>query len=264
MVSSLRVALSHGLTGAPLLRRQAAQWDQSFRTPVGAVCRIGVVGLFAGSGVTTVAASLASVLAARRRQPVLAVDLVGNPHGLAARWRVAVTAPNLTRRTAASSSEAEIGLARGPQGQRVLFPAPNGSADRARWGIEVAPIARFYDAVVTDFGVRNPSVDLASAAALCDVVCLVMAGDRAAAEIGVSVAAGIAQLPEKPRVILTLVDHQRRTSLVPQVVAAHSCVEVIAIPYDVGLPQGNATRAASRAAILSLAASVIQPQVVAS
>lgn len=260
MASTVRVALSHGLTGAPTLRRQVAQWDRSFRAPLGAVSRIGVVELFAGSGATTIAANLTAVFASRRSQPVLAVDMVGDPGGLAARWRVDVTAPSQTRRKAASSADAEAGLVRGPQGQRVLCPPPNAAGDRARWGTEVAPIARFYDVVVTDFGVRNPMTDLAPAAALCDVVCLVVAGDRVSAEIGASVAAAIAEIPEKPRVILTLVDLGRRIGQVPQVVAGHAAVEVAAIPYDLGLPRGHATRGVARAAILSLAARIIQPQ----
>lgn len=247
-------ALFTGVTG---LRARLEEWDAGIRGPVGAVRRIGFLQLEAGVGATTLARETSHVVASRRSGAVLTVDATATGD-LARQLRVGVTQPDETRAFARTSSDALAGIAAAPDGRPVLHPAKGAVDGIGAWLDEVAPIARFFDATVTDFGPRHPAVDMASAAALCDVVCLVSPADRGPAELSRSLAAAVGALPEHPRVVLALVDLARTARRAPQAVAGHSPHPVVRVPFDAGLAGGEGARSLTgRLALLELSAALM-------
>jgi hypothetical protein len=73
----------------------------------------------------------------------------------------------------------------------------------ARWWEAVAPAGRFFDFVVTDWGVRDPAT-IGSVVSASTVVCVVTAPDRASVQAGVDLAHAV----DDPavRVLLAVVD----------------------------------------------------------
>lgn len=248
--------LPSAVFGSGVARRTAlTEWDASIRGILPTARRIGFVSLAPRVGTTTLARQVLGAVAARRGQPVLAVDVAGGQDDLGRRLGVEVTPPDDTRAGARSSADALSGLPSG-SGWHALRPAtPDGPA--AAWLAEAAPIARFFDVSITDFGVRHPGVDLAACAALTDVVCLVSDARRTPAELARAVAPAVAALPEHPRPVLALVDHGRAGGAVARALAGDAW-PVIGIPFDGGLRTGGPPRRHStRAAILRLAAALV-------
>jgi hypothetical protein len=227
-------------------------WDAAIRGSRATTRRIGFVSLSAGSGATTLALEAMRLLSARRAEPVLAVDVTGDPQGLGARLGAGITPPSDVRGTARTSAEAITGLVPAAGGF-VLRPEVDEGPVGA-WLAEAAPIARFFEVAITDFGARHPLVDLASSAALCDVLCLVSDAGRSAAEYSRALAPAIAALPEAPRPVLALVDHARRGDAVARILDADAA-PTIHIPFDRGLRAGrSAASLPARRALLHLAA----------
>lgn len=239
------------------LRARLESWDAAIRGPVGSVRRIGFVQLDPGVGATTLARETVRLAAERRAEPLLVVDVT--PTGaLAARLGASVTAPSELRAYARTSADATAGLDIGADGERVLRPARSTTDATGAWLDEASPISRFFDVAITDFGPRHPAVDMAAAAALCDVVCLVSLADRGPAELSRSLAGAIAELPESPRVVLALNDLGGTAGRAPEAVAAHAPDTVVRIPRDAGLGSGGPARSLrARIALLELAAALI-------
>jgi len=232
-------------------------WDAAIRGGLSTTRRVGVLSLSPGAGTSTLAHQLTRLVAARRSDPVLAVDVSVGETGLAARLGAAPVGPDETRAGARTSAEALSGLDT-VDGVVALRPRDGDDAVGA-WLGEAAPITRFFDVAITDFGARHPVVDLAPCAALCDVVCLVSDARRSPAEHARSVIAAIASLPEAPAVVLALIDHAREGDAVARAVASASTAPVIAIPFDAGLRAGgNARRSLTHRAVMRLAASLIR------
>ena len=155
---------------------------------------------------------------------------------------------------ARTTADALTGLAAG-DGWFALRP---GLADGAvsAWLAEAAPITRFFEVSITDFGARHPLADLAVCAALCDVMCLVSDARRSPAELARAVAPAIAALPEAPAPVLALVDHSRAGGAVARTMAADPW-PVVGIPFDRGLHGGARAAGPARSALLQLAATVL-------
>lgn len=253
--------LPAALFGSAAARYTAlTEWDARLRATLPVPPRIGFLSVIAGAGTTTLAEQVLRVIAARRADPVLVVDAASNG-ALASRLDVAPTAANPARVRARSAADAVDGLTRG-EGWVALRP-PGTDRPVAAWLSEAAPITRFFDMTITDYGARSPRVDLADVAALCDVVCLVSDAGRAAAEVARGVAPAIEALPEAPRVVVALVDAEGHGPGVARAVAADPR-PVVAIPRDRGMAARSRPRsAAGREAVLRLAAALVSPREVA-
>ena len=239
------------------LRARLEGWDAGIRGPVGSVRRIGFLQLEPGVGATTLARETLRIVAERRTDPPLTVDVTADG-ALAAHLGADVTPPSDRRAYARTSADATAGLSRGPDGAFVLRPSGTQTDATGAWLDEAAPISRFFDIAITDFGPRHPTVDMAAAAALCDVVCLVSSAERGAAELSRSLAGAVTGLPERPRVVLALSDLSGTARRAPEAVAAHSLDPVVRIPRDPGLAAGAAARSLrARIALLELTAALV-------
>jgi MinD-like ATPase involved in chromosome partitioning or flagellar assembly len=237
-------------------RVRLTEWDAAIRGGLSTTRRVGVMSLTPGAGASTVAHQLTRAIAGRRSEPVLAVDVSTGATGLAARLGAAPVPPDETRAAARTTAEALSGLSE-QDGVVTLRPRHTDDAVGA-WLGEAAPIARFFDVAVTDFGPRHPLVDLAGCAALCDVVCLVSDARRAAAEHARSVVGAVRGLPESPSLVLALVDHGREGDGVARAFATGADHTVVPIPFDAGLAAGGrARRSATHLAVVRLAAAVV-------
>ncbi|WP_422935433.1 hypothetical protein [Sinomonas sp. P47F7] len=176
--------------------RELADADAAIRRGVPTCRRVNFVGLHGGVGVSTTAASVATILARRRPRRVLAVD------GGASRAVTILTGADAVpeppeepaqprRRTlperriaAATSWEATGRLPASPAGLRVVTPEPTGArqASPAEWRAAVEPITRFFDVAVGDWGRRAASVDLSAAVDDAHALALVARADRFALE----------------------------------------------------------------------------------
>lgn len=186
--------LPAALFGSAVARHAAlTRWDAALRQSVSGSRRIGFVSVEPGAGATTLAEQVLRAVTARRSDSVLAVDVSAGGAGLASRLGVSPVPIDEGRVRARSTAEAVRGLAAG-NGWVALRPNVVESAV-AGWLDEAAPITRFFDVTLTDFGARSPRVDLAAAAALCDVVCLVSDSTRGSAELARGMAPAIEALP---------------------------------------------------------------------
>lgn len=247
--------LPRALFGSAVSRHQNyTGWDAAIRSPLATSRRIGFVSLDAGAGSTTLAQQTLRIVAERRDRPPLAIDVSGAPHGLGDRLGIPFTEQNDTRSGARTSADAVVGLdaRNGWFGLR-----PSGTDPVAAWLAEAAPVTRFFDIAISDFGVRHPLVDLAGCAALCDVLCIVSDSRRAAAEVARAVAPAVADLPERTLPVIALVDHSHTGPSVARLMVDDRA-PVLAIPHDPGLRDGMHPRTlAARAALLALAATLV-------
>jgi MinD-like ATPase involved in chromosome partitioning or flagellar assembly len=240
--------------------------DRVLRTPLPLSRRIAVTAVAGGSGTSAVAASVAGLLGRRRRGSVLAVDASGGSRGLG--WQLGVTdAADRTpdqgaatdrlqaevdaerRRHARSAAQARAGLPTTGSGLPVLALRPGPAsgtpvdgpcaAGPRTWAAEAGPIARFFDVVVTDWGVRPPGADLVEVAAGSHVLALVTRADRWAASTAAAVLPALRDQPDAPRLVLVLVDVCRTPDRVARRLAADLALPVCWVPYD-------AARAADR------------------
>lgn len=236
-------------------QRALSEWDASIRGILPTARRIGFVSLARGAGATTLAEQVLRIVAARRPEPALAIDAAGGADDLGARLGLTATAPSDSRAGARTTADATVGLAEG-DGWFGLRP-PLGDSAVGTWLTEAAPIARFFDVSITDFGARHPLVDLAACAAVCDVVCIVADAGRSSAELARAAAPAIGALPERPTPVVALVDHSGRGGAVARAMASDAW-PVVHVPHDRGLarrsrPSGRATREA----LLRLSATLV-------
>lgn len=193
--------------------------DARLRTPMALSRRVSFLAVTGGSGTSATAASVASLLAARRTGMVLAVDAGGGPSGLG--WQLEVEsgagkpmsdpAATARRQTARSAADARSGLSDTPTGLHLLDLAEPGTAAASvtEWRRSVSPIARFFDLVVTEWGVRHWQGDLTEVAATSHLVAVVARAERHAATAAASVVPLLQDVSPAPRVVLVLVDVAR-------------------------------------------------------
>jgi MinD-like ATPase involved in chromosome partitioning or flagellar assembly len=106
------------------------------------------------------------------------------------------------------------------------------AASAGTWFEQVTPIARFYDLVITDWGIRHKQVDLRQVARASHVVCLVARADRCPAEEAAALVPALSEVEDQPRVVLVLVDVGRTAGRTPQLLQDQLEVPVRTIPYD--------------------------------
>ncbi|MCE6996884.1 chromosome partitioning protein [Saccharothrix sp. S26] len=143
--------------------RELADLARRAAMPLPTSRRVAVVSVHGGAGRTATAALLASIYAARRRQPVLAAD--AEPFGGALSWRLGLTAPPplasiapalLTARSGTLEDIAHL-LPRLPNGLWVL---PGGAPGTPRLCREVTTaLSRLFAVIVTDCpgGLSSPN-----------------------------------------------------------------------------------------------------------
>jgi MinD-like ATPase involved in chromosome partitioning or flagellar assembly len=212
--------------------------DALLRSPLALSRRIGFVQLRGGSGASSTAGYVASMLAHRRTGMVLGVNASAGEANML--WQaglmrsVAGGARSEHRRShPASAADARAGLPVSGTGLLGLDLARDHlAASAGTWFEQVTPIARFYDLVITDWGVRHRQVDLRQVARASHVVCLVARADRYPAEEAAALVAALAEVEDQPSVVLVLVDVGRTAERTPQLLAGQLPVPVSSIPYD--------------------------------
>jgi MinD-like ATPase involved in chromosome partitioning or flagellar assembly len=212
--------------------------DALLRSPLALSRRIGFVQLRGGSGASSTAGYVASMLAHRRTGMVLGVNASAGEANML--WQaglmrsVAGGARSEHRRShPASAADARAGLPVSGTGLLGLDLARDHlAASAGTWFEQVTPIARFYDLVITDWGVRHRQVDLRQVARASHVVCLVARADRYPAEEAAALVAALAEVEDQPSVVLVLVDVGRTAERTPQLLGRQLPVPVSSIPYD--------------------------------
>jgi MinD-like ATPase involved in chromosome partitioning or flagellar assembly len=212
--------------------------DALLRSPLALSRRIGFVQLRGGSGASSTAGYVASMLAHRRTGMVLGVNASAGEANIL--WQAGLTrsvaggARSEHRRShPASAADARAGLPVSGTGLLGLDLARDHlAASAGTWFEQVTPIARFYDLVITDWGVRHRQVDLRQVARASHVVCLVARADRYPAEEAAALVAALAEVEDQPSVVLVLVDVGRTAERTPQLLGRQLPVPVSSIPYD--------------------------------
>jgi MinD-like ATPase involved in chromosome partitioning or flagellar assembly len=212
--------------------------DTLLRSPLALSRRIGFVQLRGGSGASSTAGYVASMLARRRAGMVLAVNASAGETNLL--WQAGLTrsagreSSNVHRRAhPASAADARAGLPMTGTGLIGLDLARDHLATSAgTWFEQVTPIARFYDLVITDWGVRHRQVDLRQVARASHLVCLVTRADRYPAEEAAALIPALLEVEDQPQVVLALVDVGRTAERTPQLLRSQLQVPVLTIPYD--------------------------------
>jgi hypothetical protein len=248
--------------------RNLTEWDTAIRAPITTSRRISFVQLHGGVGASTTAHYVTGLLAVRRRGLVLGVDAAGRGGGLG---ELVGRGDDAARRDSRSppktAAEATSGLHRGVSGMHLLTveAAQSGAVPTtAAWVSSVAPVARFFDTVCTDWGERGVRADLADVAALSHTICLVARSDRQHAEEAVSVVAAIEASVESPDVVVALVDVGDSAGLGPVTVMRSSAATVVSVPYDRGWASAVAGQPvelamSTRLAYTQLSALLIEP-----
>jgi MinD-like ATPase involved in chromosome partitioning or flagellar assembly len=244
--------------------------DAAVRAPVTTSRRLALVSLHGGTGTSTTAAAVAATTAHRRAGRVLAVDVAAGPAGLAARLGVPTDArrplPSRVRSTARSSWEATEGLPVVADDLVVLGLGhgrdPDVAADSRDWAAEVAPIARFFEVVVADWGRRDPAVDLGAVCADAHAVAVVCRSDRASVEEAASYVDALRSSGRRPAVVVASVDVDRVGPAAADLVARRDGTAIVSVPFDsakarADRPSGRELTASSRSAHAALAAALM-------
>lgn len=234
--------------------RALLDWDAGVRTPLPLCRRIGFVQLAAGSGTSTVAAAVATALAGRRRGMVLAVDASPSPYGLLPRLGLPPgPAPaGEIRAAATTAAEARAGLGRAAGGCHALDLRPGGD-----WPVAVGPIARFYDIVLTDWGLRHPGRpgDLDPVLTSSHAVCLVVRAEPGAVAAAAALLPALTGRPGTPPVLVALVAVDPGTR--PGRLTRALPVPVVPVGHDPGVTAGRPRRP-YRTSCLRLAADLLR------
>lgn len=222
--------------------------DALLRSPLALSRRIGFVQLRGGSGASSTAGYVASMLARRRTGMVLGVNASAGETNML--WQAGLTrsAGNAVsdqerRRHPAIAADARAGLPVTGTGLIALDLARDHlAASAGTWFEQVTPIARFYDLVITDWGVRHRQVDLRQVARASHVVCLVARADRYPAEEAAALLPALGEAEDQPQVVLALVDLGRTAERTPQLLRSQLRVPVLNIPYDARRAQARPVR----------------------
>ncbi|NMR21607.1 hypothetical protein [Cellulomonas fimi] len=253
--TALRIAVG----GSTSLARDLAAADDGLRLPVSTSRRIAVVQVDGGAGATTLVVRVGTALARRRRGAgVLAVDAARGPAALASAARVDSPLSLAQSRSRTSgvvtAAQARAAVPRSAAGLAVLgagtaehegWPAPFEA-----WRSAVDPVARFFDVVVTDWGVRGDDAELAQVAEAHHVVVVVSRTDRGNAERALHLA-GRAVALGAARVAMVLTDvggtGGATDELLRRQLADRADVPVLTVPHEPlapGRPLAVATRRA--------------------
>jgi MinD-like ATPase involved in chromosome partitioning or flagellar assembly len=212
--------------------------DALLRSPLALSRRIGFVQLRGGSGASSTAGYVASMLARRRTGMVLGVNASGGEANMLwyaglTRLPATGTADHQRRKHPSTAADARAGLPMSGVGLIALdLGRDHLGASAGTWFEHVTPIARFYDLVITDWGVRHRQVDLRQVARASHVVCLVARADRNPAEEAAALIPALAEMEDQPRVVLALVDVGRTAERTPQLLRSQLPVPVVSVPYD--------------------------------
>ncbi len=212
--------------------------DALLRSPLALSRRIGFVQLHGGSGASATAGYLASMLAHRRTGMVLGVNASAGEANML--WHAGLTRSTGAggddqerRRHPSTAADARAGLPATGSGLIALDLARDHlAASAGTWFEQVTPIARFYDLVITDWGVRHQQVDLRQVARASHVVCLVARADRYPAEEAAALLPALSGVEDRPGVVLALVDVGRTAEGTPQLLRDQLQVPVLSIPYE--------------------------------
>ncbi len=251
--STAALALSGVFGSSSALTQELVESDTVLRAPLALSRRIGFVQLRGGSGASSTAAYVASLLAHRRSGMVLGVNVSAGERQLLSQTGLNGTARPRDaerRERARTAKDARAGLPLTASGLYGLDLTRDGvAAPAGDWFQAVTPIARFYDVVCTDWGVRQPQLDLRQVAAASHVVCLVARADRHAAEEAAAVAPALADTENRPRVVLALVDVGHTGTRTARLLAAQLEVPVLSLPYEAqqsGVPPVTSRRLPAR------------------
>lgn len=258
-------ALSHALRAArPGEASRLAALDDAIRAPLPLSTAVGIVGSGPDAPTALVGGLLAGVLAARRPHRVLAVAAQSAQSVQPARPGIAgyagltddaqpVDKDVLQRATARTGAEATAGLARTPGRSWALDLAD----EPARWWDAVAPIARFFDFVLTDWGTGEGSTgaDWDDARATSAVLLVVCAANRAALQAGVDLREALRSPTTSP----LLVVHDTGNDTQPGLREATPANDGLWLPADRGLDalDRRRLRYGTTRAVLELAAAVV-------
>jgi MinD-like ATPase involved in chromosome partitioning or flagellar assembly len=230
--------ISSLLGSASAITHELTISDGLLRTPLALSRRIGFVQLRGGSGASATAGYVASMLAHRRAGMVLAVNASAGRANML--WQAGLTRSGLPgtsdqhrRAHPSSAADARAGLPVTGTGLIGLDLARDHlAASAGTWFEQVSPIARFYDLVITDWGVRHRQVDLRQVARASHVVCLVARSDRYPAEEAAALLPALSEVEDQPRVVLALVEVGRTAGRTPQLLRSQLSAPVLPIPYD--------------------------------
>ena len=232
------VIISGLLGGVSAVTHELRTSDALLRSPLALSRRIGFVQLRGGSGASATAGYVASMLARRRAGMVLAVNASAGEANLL--WHAGLTrsvgnsaSADHRRMHPSTAADARAGLPIVGTGLIALDLARDHlGVSAGTWFEQVTPIARFYDLVITDWGVRHRQVDLRQVARASHVVCLVARADRCPAEEAAAHVPALSEVEDHPQVVLALVDMGRTAGRTPQLLRDQLQVPVLTIPYD--------------------------------
>jgi hypothetical protein len=239
MIGGTASVIISGLLGsASAITHELTTSDVLLRSPLALSRRIGFVQLRGGSGASSIAGYIASMLARRRTGMVLAVNASAGQANML--WQAGMTRSGLPgtndghrRSHPRSAADARAGLPVTGTGLLALDLARDHlAASAGTWFEQVSPIARFYDLVITDWGVRDPRVDLRQVARASHVVCLVARADRYQAEEAAALLPALSEVEDQPRVVLALVDVGQTAGRTPQLLRRQLVAPVLPIPYE--------------------------------
>lgn len=223
--------------GTGTLARRLADADAAMRRPVATSRRVALVQGDGGAGATTTLAGTACVLARRRGGGgVLAVDAARGPAALAATLGVDARLPWSADAAALPGDRGVDVRARLPHGAAGVAVLGDGSASTPwpptprRWRDLVDPVGRFFDVVVTDWGVRTDE-ETTQVAQEHHVLVVVTRTERAALERAVARAADQAARPHAPAVVLLAVDVARSGDRDAGLARAAG-LDVLVVPHD--------------------------------
>jgi hypothetical protein len=226
--AAVSMIISELLGSASGITQELTTSDTLLRSPLAVSRRIGFVQLRGGSGASSTAGYVASMLARRRAGMVLAVNASAGEANLL--WHAGLTRPAggatdhprnaLSRAHPGTAADARAGLPVTGTGLIALDLARDHLATSAgTWFEQVTPIARFYDLVITDWGLRHRQVDLRQVARASHVVCAALIP-------------ALSEVEDRPRVVIALVDVGRTAERTPQLLRSQLQVPVLTIPHD--------------------------------
>jgi MinD-like ATPase involved in chromosome partitioning or flagellar assembly len=238
MAGAVSMIISGLLGSVSAITHEFTTSDALLRSPLALSRRIGFVQLRGGSGASSTAGYVASMLARRRTGMVLGVNASGGEANMLwyaglTRLPATGTADHQRRKHPSTAADARAGLPMSGAGLIALdLGRDHLGASAGTWFEHVTPIARFYDLVITDWGVRHRQVDLRQVARASHVVCLVARADRNPAEEAAALIPALAEMEDQPRVVLALVDVGRTAERTPQLLRSQLPVPVVSVPYD--------------------------------